>query len=73
MGMIVNESEAKTNLSKRMEMAYHGEEVIIAPVQSSGLYRISDDKNFLNYDFKIIFYKRAVRFDKPGFVQHVHR
>ncbi len=28
--MIVNISEAKTNLSKLIEMAYHGEEVIIA-------------------------------------------
>ena len=28
--MIVNVSEAKTNLSKLIEMAYHGEEVIIA-------------------------------------------
>ena len=28
--MIVNVSEAKTRLSKLIEMAYHGEEVIIA-------------------------------------------
>ena len=28
--MIINVSEAKTNLSKLIEMAYHGEEVIIA-------------------------------------------
>ena len=28
--MIVNVSEAKTHLSKLVEMAYHGEEVIIA-------------------------------------------
>ena len=28
--MIVNISEAKTNLSKLVNMAYHGEEVIIA-------------------------------------------
>ncbi|MCF6248732.1 MAG: type II toxin-antitoxin system prevent-host-death family antitoxin [Desulfobacula sp.] len=28
--MIINVSEAKTNLSKLVEMAYHGEEVIIA-------------------------------------------
>ncbi|MFH0725898.1 MAG: type II toxin-antitoxin system prevent-host-death family antitoxin [Pseudomonadota bacterium] len=28
--MIVNISEAKTNLSKLVDMAYHGEEVIIA-------------------------------------------
>ena len=28
--MIVNVSEAKTKLSKLIEMAYHGEEVIIA-------------------------------------------
>ena len=28
--MIVNVSEAKTNLSKLIDMAYHGEEVIIA-------------------------------------------
>ena len=28
--MIVNVSEAKTNLSKLVDMAYHGEEVIIA-------------------------------------------
>ncbi len=28
--MIVNVSEAKTNLSKLVEMAYHGEEIIIA-------------------------------------------
>jgi prevent-host-death family protein len=28
--MIINVSEAKTNLSKLIDMAYHGEEVIIA-------------------------------------------
>lgn len=28
--MIVNISEAKTNLSKLVDMAYHGEEIIIA-------------------------------------------
>lgn len=28
--MIINISEAKTNLSKLVDMAYHGEEVIIA-------------------------------------------
>jgi prevent-host-death family protein len=28
--MIINVSEAKTNLSKLVDMAYHGEEVIIA-------------------------------------------
>ena len=28
--MIVNISEAKTNLSKLIDMAYHGEEIIIA-------------------------------------------
>ena len=28
--MIINVSEAKTNLSKMIDMAYHGEEVIIA-------------------------------------------
>ena len=28
--MIVNVSEAKTNLSKLIDMAYHGEEIIIA-------------------------------------------
>lgn len=28
--MIINVSEAKTNLSKLIEMAYHGEEVIVA-------------------------------------------
>jgi len=28
--MIINISEAKTNLSKLVEMAYHGEEIIIA-------------------------------------------
>ncbi|MCI5120455.1 MAG: type II toxin-antitoxin system prevent-host-death family antitoxin, partial [Candidatus Electrothrix sp. AUS4] len=28
--MIVNISEAKTNLSKLVNLAYHGEEVIIA-------------------------------------------
>ncbi|MBU1582192.1 MAG: type II toxin-antitoxin system prevent-host-death family antitoxin [Proteobacteria bacterium] len=28
--MIINVSEAKTHLSKLIEMAYHGEEVIIA-------------------------------------------
>lgn len=28
--MIINISEAKTNLSKLVDMAYHGEEIIIA-------------------------------------------
>ena len=28
--MIINVSEAKTNLSKLIDMAYHGEEIIIA-------------------------------------------
>jgi prevent-host-death family protein len=28
--MIINLSEAKTNLSKLVDMAYHGEEIIIA-------------------------------------------
>ena len=28
--MIINVSEAKTNLSKLVDMAYHGEEIIIA-------------------------------------------
>ena len=28
--MIVNVSEAKTNLSKLIDMVYHGEEVVIA-------------------------------------------
>ena len=28
--MIVNESEAKTNLSRLIDMVYHGEKVVIA-------------------------------------------
>jgi antitoxin (DNA-binding transcriptional repressor) of toxin-antitoxin stability system len=31
--MIINISEAKTNLSKLVDMAYHGEEIIIALVE----------------------------------------
>ena len=52
--MIVNVSEAKTNLSKLIEMAYHGEEVIIAQAATFRLALMSDDSKILQYDCKII-------------------